>query len=53
MKFLAKDIVRHLGRILQYVPVAIAFFLALSFWRMGFTEGAIITGLMGIGFILL
>ena len=53
MKFLGKDIVRHLGQILQYVPVAIAFFLALSFWRMGFTEGAIITGLMGIGFILL
>ena len=53
MKFLGKDIVRQLGRILQYVPVAIAFFLALSFWRMGFTEGAIITGLVGIGLLLL
>ena len=57
MKFLGKDAVRHLGRILQYAPVAIAievyFFLALSFWQMGFTEGAIITALMGIGFILL
>ena len=53
MKFLGKDAVRHLGRILQYAPAAIAFFLALSFWRKGFTEGAIITGLMGIGFILL
>ena len=53
MKFLGKDIVRHLGRILQYVPIAIAFFFALSFWRKGFIEGAVITGLMGIGFILL
>ena len=53
MKFLEKDSVRHLGRILQYAPAVIAFFLALSFWRMGFTEGAIITGLMGIGLLLL
>ena len=53
MKILGKDIVRHLGRILQYVPVTIAFFLALSFWRMGFTEGAISTGLVGIGLLLL
>lgn len=53
MKLLGKAAVRHLGRILQYAPVAIAFFFALSFWRMGFTEGAIITGLMGIGLLLL
>ena len=53
MKFLEKDSVRHLGRILQYAPAVMAFFLALSFWRMGFTEGAIITGLMGIGLLLL
>ena len=53
MKFLGKDAVRHLGRILQYAPAAIAFFFALSFWRMGFTEGAIITGLIGVGLLLL
>ena len=53
MKFLEKDVVRHLGRILQYAPVAIAFFFAISFWRKGFTEGAIITGLVGIGLLLL
>lgn len=53
MKFLGKDAARHIGRILQCAPAAIAFFLALSFWRMGFTEGAIFTGLMGVGFILL
>lgn len=53
MTILRKDIVRHLGRILQYAPVAVAFFFALSFWRKGFTEGAIITGLVGIGLLLL
>lgn len=53
VKFLGKDAVRHLGRILQYAPAAIAFFLALSFWRMGFTKGAIITALIGIGLLLL
>jgi hypothetical protein len=53
MKFLGEDVVRHLGRVLQFAPVAIAFFFALSFWRKGFTEGAIITGLMGIGLLLL
>ena len=41
MKFLGKDVVRYLGRVLQYAPVAIAFFFALSFWRKGFTVGAI------------
>ena len=35
MKFLGKDIVRHLGRILQYVPVAIAFFLRCLFGEWG------------------
>lgn len=30
MKLLGKDIVRHLGRLLQYAPAVIAFFLALS-----------------------
>lgn len=53
MKFLGEDVVRHLGRVLQFAPVAIAFFFALSFWRKGFTEGAIITGLIGIGLLLL
>ena len=53
MKFLGRDAGRHLGWTLQCVPVAIAFFYALSFWRKGFTEGAVIFGLMGIGFILL
>ena len=53
MKFLEKDVVRYLGRTLQFAPVAIAFFFALSFWRKGFTEGAIITGLIGIGLLLL
>lgn len=53
MKILGKDIICHLGRILQYAPVAVAFFFALSFWRKGFTEGAIITGLVGIGLLLL
>ena len=50
---LSKDKIRPITRILQYAPVAIAFFFALSFWKKGFTEGAIIFGLMGIGFILL
>ena len=53
MKFLGEDVVRHLGRVLQFAPVAMAFFFALSFWRKGFTEGAIITGLIGIGLLLL
>ncbi len=53
MKVLGKDAVRPLGRILQYAPVAIAFFFALSFWRKGLTEGAIAFGLMGIGYILI
>ena len=53
MKFLGEDVVRHLGRVLQFAPVIIAFFFALSFWRKGFTEGAIAFGLMGIGFIFI
>ncbi len=53
MTILGKDKIRHIARVLQYAPIAIAFFFALSFWRKGFTEGAIAFGLMGIGFMLL
>lgn len=53
MTALGKDKIRPIGRILQYAPAAVAFFFALSFWRKGFTEGAIVTGLIGIGFLLL
>ena len=53
MTILGKDRIRHIARVLQYAPVVVAFFFALYFWRKGFTEGAIASGLMGIGFILL
>ena len=53
MTILGKDKIRHIARVLQYAPIAIAFFFAVSFWRKGFTEGAIAFGLMGIGFLLL
>lgn len=53
MAILREDKIRLIGRILQCVPVAVVFCFALSFWRQGFTEGAIISGLMGIGFLLL
>ena len=53
MAILRKDKIRHIGRILQFAPVAVVFCFALSFWQQGFTEGAIISGLMGIGFLLL
>ncbi len=53
MTILGKDRIRHIARVLQYAPVVVAFFFALCFWRKGFTQGAVIFGLMGIGFILL
>ena len=51
MKILAK--VKKLSVVVLYVPAALFFFFALSFWRTGDTESAFIYGLLGIGFVLL
>ena len=48
-----RDKIRPIARILQYAPAAVSFFVALSSWRKGFIEGAIIFGLMGIGLLSL
>ena len=53
MPILGKDKIRRLARGLQYAPVVVAFFFALSFWRKGFTEVVVAFGVMGIGFLLL
>ena len=42
-----------LHKSLQYVPIAIIFFFAVSFWRDGHTEGVYILGLAGLGLLLL
>ena len=44
---------KKLRVVLQYVPVLIALLYALYFWTRGWTEPALIFGLMGIGLILL
>ncbi len=53
MKVPEKTIFRDIGRVLQFAPCVIFFFLSFSFWKKGLTEPAIIFGLMGIGLILL
>lgn len=53
MTILGKDRIRDILRILQYAPVAIIFFFAVSLWRDGYTEGAYILGLTGLGLLLL
>lgn len=53
MAILGKDKIRYILRILQYTPVAITFFFAVSFWRDGHTEGAYILGLTSLGLLLL
>lgn len=39
--------------VLQYVPAVIVFYFALSLWRAGNNENAVILGLIGIGLMLL
>lgn len=46
-----RDKIRPIAQILQYVPAAASFFVALSSWRKGSIEVAIIFGLMGIGLL--
>ena len=49
----SRDKIRRVARFLQFAPAAIAFFFALSFWRRGSIEVAVIFGLMGAGALLL
>ncbi|MCE2393975.1 hypothetical protein J4G02_05205 [Candidatus Poribacteria bacterium] len=53
MRMLGNKKIRHIARILQYVPVVVTFFFALSFWRKGFNEGAVAIGAVCIGLLLL
>ena len=53
MRMLGNEKIRHIARILQYVPVVVTFFFALSFWRKGFNEGAVAIGAVCIGLLLL
>ncbi len=53
MRLLGSEKIRHIARILQYVPVVVTFFFALSFWRKGFNEGAVAVGGVCIGLLLL
>ena len=52
MRMLGNEKIRHIARILQYVPVVVTFFFALSFWRKGFNEGAVAIGAVCIGLLL-
>lgn len=45
--------VKKLTGFLQYTPAAIAFFFALSRWKAGNNESAILFGLIGLGLMLL
>ena len=45
--------VKKLNVVLQYMPAVIVFFFALSLWRAGNNESAVILGLIGIGLMLL
>lgn len=53
MKVPEKTFFCDIARFLLFAPVVIFFFLSFSFWKKGFTETAIIFGVMGIGLILL
>lgn len=53
MKTLGNEKIRHIAQTLQYVPVVVTFFFALSFWRKGFNEGAVALGAACIGLLLL
>ena len=53
MTVLGKDKIHYVAQVLQYVPLAIMFFFAVSFWRYGHTEGVYILGLAGLGLLLL
>ena len=44
---------KQLTVLLQYVPAVIVFFFALSLWKTGNNESAVIVGLLGIGLMLL
>ena len=53
MTLLGSEKIRRIARILQYVPVVVTFFFALSFWRKGFNEEAVAIGTVCIGLLLL
>ena len=45
--------VRKLTIVLPYIPAVILLFFSLSFWRKGYTSGALLFGLAGVGLMVL
>ena len=53
MRIPSREKIRPIARVLQFAPAAAVFLAALSYWRKGSIEVAVIFGLMGIGALLL
>ena len=45
--------IKELMAVLPYIPAVLLFFFSFSFWRKGYTSGALIFGLTGLGFLVL
>ena len=45
--------VKKLTIVLPYIPAVILLFFSLSFWRKGYTSGALLFGLAGVGLMVL